>query len=95
MDRANYDPVLCVTFRTVLIANNITQINKDMNLNITLEEVKLCKRLNKRTTVDMFELLAKSLAPSIHGHDYIKKAILCLLLGGMEKILPNGTRLRG
>lgn len=83
------------TFRTILIANNVTQINKDMNMNITLEDVKLCKRLAKRGTVDMFELISKSLAPSIHGHDYIKKAILCLLLGGMEKVLPNGTRLRG
>ncbi|XP_072929394.1 DNA replication licensing factor Mcm3 [Epargyreus clarus] len=83
------------TFRTILIANNVTQINKDMNLNISIEDIKLCKRLAKRTTTDMFELLSKSLAPSIHGHDYIKKAILCLLLGGMEKILPNGTRLRG
>ncbi|KAL0881368.1 hypothetical protein ABMA27_001245 [Loxostege sticticalis] len=83
------------TFRTILIANNVTQINKDMNLSVTLEDIKLCKRLAKRATVDMFELLSKSLAPSIHGHDYIKKAILCLLLGGMEKILPNGTRLRG
>ncbi|XP_034828694.1 DNA replication licensing factor Mcm3 [Maniola hyperantus] len=83
------------TFRTILIANNVTQINKDMNLNLTVEDIKLCKNLAKRTTLDMFELLSKSLAPSIHGHDYIKKAILCLLLGGMEKILPNGTRLRG
>lgn len=87
--------ILQYVYRTILIANNVTQINKDMNMNITLEDVKLCKRLAKRGNTDMFELLSKSLAPSIHGHDYIKKAILCLLLGGMEKVLPNGTRLRG
>lgn len=83
------------TFRTILIANNITQINKELNMNLTREDIKVCKRLVKRNNVDIFDLLGKSLAPSIHGHDYIKKAILCLLLGGMEKILPNGTRLRG
>ena len=44
---------------------------------------------------DVFELLAHSLAPTIHGHEHIKKAILCQLLGGVEKVLENGTRLRG
>lgn len=81
------------TFRTVLLANNISLLNKERNLDITREEVMLCKKLAKNT--DIFEILAKSLAPSIHGHEFVKKAILCLLLGGVEKNLPNGTRLRG
>lgn len=80
-------------YRTVLISNNISQLNKENQTNLSREEVAQCKKLAKNK--DIFELLAKSLAPSIHGHEYVKKAILCLLLGGVEKVLPNGTRLRG
>lgn len=81
------------TFRTILIANNISQLNKESTLNVTREEINLCKKLAKHH--DIFDVLSKSLAPSIHGHEYVKKAILCLLLGGIEKNLANGTRLRG
>ncbi|XP_011500712.1 PREDICTED: DNA replication licensing factor Mcm3 [Ceratosolen solmsi marchali] len=83
-------------FRTVLIANSITQLTKEANLNISHDDVTMCKNLSKNNPQkNIFELLSKSLAPSIHGHEYIKKAILCLLLGGSEKILQNNTRLRG
>ncbi|OXU23680.1 hypothetical protein TSAR_010687 [Trichomalopsis sarcophagae] len=83
-------------FRTILIANNISQLSKEAELHISHDDVTLCKNLSKsKAQKNIFELLSKSLAPSIHGHEYVKKAILCLLLGGTEKILANGTRLRG
>lgn len=81
------------TFRTILIANNISQLNKESTLSVSREEINMCKKLAKHN--DIFDILSKSLAPSIHGHEYVKKAILCLLLGGIEKNLANGTRLRG
>jgi len=83
------------SFRTVLLVNNLIQKGQEENMNITGDDVQKCKSLSKKEKKRIFNLLSKSLAPSIHGHDYVKKALLCLLLGGVEKVLPNGTRLRG
>ncbi|KAF5272308.1 hypothetical protein FQR65_LT04966 [Abscondita terminalis] len=82
------------TFRTVIIACNISQLSKEASPSISRSDIARCKEL-VAANKDIFSLLAKSLAPSIHGHEYIKRAILCLLLGGVEKVLENGTRLRG
>lgn len=35
------------------------------------------------------------MAPQIYGHEFIKKAIACLVFGGSPKKLPDGTKLRG
>lgn len=60
---------------------------------LTDTDVRNINTVSKKKNV--FELLSQSLAPSIYGHDHIKKAILLLLLGGMEKNLANGTHIRG
>ena len=60
---------------------------------MTDTDIRNINKLSKRRNI--FHLLAQSLAPSIYGSDYIKKAILLLLLGGEEKNLKNGAHIRG
>uniref|UniRef100_A0A1J3IFD2 DNA replication licensing factor MCM3 n=1 Tax=Noccaea caerulescens TaxID=107243 RepID=A0A1J3IFD2_NOCCA len=81
-------------FRTILIANNINLLNKEANAPIySPQDLQDIKKIAARN--DAFDLLARSLAPSIYGHAGIKKAVILLLLGGLEKNLKNGTHLRG
>jgi DNA replication licensing factor MCM3 len=85
-------------FRTVILANNIILLSSKSGggiaqVSITDTDIRNINKVSKNKRV--LEMLSQSLAPSIYGHDYIKKAILLLLLGGVEKNLENGTHLRG
>ncbi|XP_062308834.1 MCM3 minichromosome maintenance deficient 3 (S. cerevisiae), like isoform X2 [Osmerus eperlanus] len=83
------------TFRTTLLANNIKLMSKEIVPTFSADDINKIKKFCKAHSKDVFEHLSRSLAPSIYGHEYIKKAILCLLLGGNETNLENGTRIRG
>jgi DNA replication licensing factor MCM3 len=81
------------TFKTIIIATSLKQINSQIHQRFSGQEIREIKTISKRT--DVFSLLGRSLAPSIYGHEKIKKAALLQLLGGVEKNLLSGTRLRG
>uniref|UniRef100_A0A8C9QSM9 DNA replication licensing factor MCM3 n=1 Tax=Scleropages formosus TaxID=113540 RepID=A0A8C9QSM9_SCLFO len=83
------------TFRTIMIACHVKQMSKEVSPTFSADDVAKIKRFSQSHSKDVFDQLARSLAPSIHGHEYIKKAILCMLLGGVEKVLENGSRIRG
>ncbi|XP_035764558.1 DNA replication licensing factor MCM3 [Neolamprologus brichardi] len=83
------------TFRTIMIACHIKQMTKEVSPCFTADDVAKIRNFSQTRSKDVFDQLARSLAPSIHGHEYIKKAILCMLLGGVEKVLENGSRIRG
>eukprot|EP01039_Chlorochromonas_danica_P000197 gene197-207_t len=81
-------------FRTVLICNNVSVIGKEVGaVRLTGNDVKNIRDISARE--DVLDVMARSLCPSIFGHDYIKKALILQLLGGCERVLENGTHLRG
>ncbi|KIK71425.1 hypothetical protein GYMLUDRAFT_235744 [Collybiopsis luxurians FD-317 M1] len=85
-------------FKSLLIANNINLLTSKIGggiaqTSLTDTDIRNINQLSKKSNI--FGLLSGSLASSIYGHEYIKRAILLLLLGGAEKNLPNGTHIRG
>ncbi|MES1918279.1 MCM DNA helicase complex subunit mcm6 [Bonamia ostreae] len=46
-------------------------------------------------TPNIYERLAASIAPDVFGHDEVKKGVLLMLLGGVNKTTFDGIKLRG
>ncbi|KZV16445.1 DNA replication licensing factor mcm5-A-like [Dorcoceras hygrometricum] len=61
--------------------------------NFTREEIEEFKKF--ASDRNAYEQICSKIAPSIFGHDDVKKAVACLLFGGSRKILPDGVKLRG
>ena len=57
------------------------------------DDVKVIKKMAKKK--NLFDIISRSIAPSIYGHNFIKKALVLMLVGGVEKNLKNGTHIRG
>ncbi|XP_047118954.1 DNA replication licensing factor Mcm5 isoform X1 [Schistocerca piceifrons] len=60
---------------------------------VTAEEEDSFRRL--AASPNIYERIARSVAPSIFGFADIKKAIACLLFGGSRKRMPDGLTRRG
>lgn len=82
-------PIVDTNLNLHMNSNSISSFNTLFTEEEEEEYLKLSRQKN------IYSLLAKSIAPSIYGNEDIKKAILCLLMGGSKKILPDGMRLRG
>ncbi|KIH90858.1 minichromosome maintenance protein 7 (cell division control protein 47) [Sporothrix brasiliensis 5110] len=59
-------------------------------------EPQLVRRIEQfRQSGQVYEYLAKSIAPEIFGHLDVKKALLLLLVGGVTKQMGDGMKIRG
>ena len=74
----------------------------------SIEQLKIRAHISDQGVVDdmeefqalaadpqLYDRLAKSLAPEIYGHVDVKKALLLLMVGGVNRTLPDGMKIRG
>ncbi|MCD6523759.1 MAG: DNA replication protein, partial [Thermococcus sp.] len=81
-------------FKKVLEVNHIEQLSKEIEeLEITPEDEQKIRELAKRK--DIVDAIVDSIAPAIWGHKIVKKGIALALFGGVPRVLPDGTKLRG
>lgn len=74
-----------------------TQIDDNELLDEDSDEDEEERRIveEMRTTPQLYDKLAASMAPTIYGHADIKHGVLLQLVGGLHKQTPEGIKLRG
>lgn len=85
-------------FTTFVVANHITLLSGAegrASVDSSIHEEDIGNFIDYSKKGHVLSRMSKSIAPSICGHDYIKKALLLFLIGGKERNLANGTHLRG
>ena len=66
---------------------------EDASKHMTRGEKEIVTRMQNEE--DLYNKLAKSIAPSVFGHEEVKKGILLMLFGGVHKTTQEGMKLRG
>jgi len=85
-------------FKTFVVSNHIALLGGAegrTHVDSSVADADIRNVLNFSSVSNVFSRLSRSIAPSIFGHEFIKKALLLLLIGGKEQNLANGTHLRG
>jgi DNA replication licensing factor MCM3 len=81
-------------FRALIVATGVRRLSEDLSLP-AFTETDYDNITTLSAEPDVLDQLGSSLAPSIYGYSWIKKALVLLLAGGRERVLGNGTHLRG
>lgn len=77
-----------------LAANNVEPTEQEFEqIELSDEEEKEIEEMGKDP--EIFERIVASIAPSIYGHEQIKKAIALQLFGGVKKGREDGVKSRG
>ncbi|MGQ9469111.1 MAG: LAGLIDADG family homing endonuclease, partial [Nitrososphaerales archaeon] len=81
-------------FRSKIEGNYVEVLGKEPELiQITKEDEELIHSIASQPGA--YERLIESVAPTIHGYETQKEAILLLVTGSPQRVMPDGTTIRG
>jgi len=97
-----YMPLLKSGFRQIsqgLLSDTFIEAHNIIKLNKTEDEEMLAEQLSEEEATricedDFYSKLTTSIAPEIYGHEDVKKALLLMLVGGVDKN-SRGMKIRG
>ncbi|XP_054716412.1 DNA replication licensing factor mcm7-B-like [Uloborus diversus] len=78
---------------TFLEAHRLTKMNKTEDDELNEQNMSKAEAEQIRNTYN-YDRMSSSIAPEIFGHQDVKKALLLLLVGGVDRN-PNGMKIRG
>ena len=88
-----------LSYKLIFVANSIRHVNEkdrreeDEAFQLTQDDREFVNKM--RAKKDLYSRIATCIAPSVYGHDEIKRGILLMILGGVMKHTPEGIKLRG
>jgi len=80
-------------FSTTIEANNVVRFGDEQVVELTDEDKKAIKDWSKKPNIA--DIIYRSIAPSIYGHDFIKKGLTLAMFGGVPKDVNDKHRIRG
>lgn len=80
-------------FSTYIEAVNVRRINEIGENELTDDDKFEIKKLGKNPNIA--SIIFNSIAPSIYGHEFVKKALSVAMFGGMSKDVQGKHRIRG
>eukprot|EP00824_Muranothrix_gubernata_P004390 TRINITY_DN1556_c1_g1_i1.p1 TRINITY_DN1556_c1_g1~~TRINITY_DN1556_c1_g1_i1.p1 ORF type:complete len:831 (+),score=204.27 TRINITY_DN1556_c1_g1_i1:41-2494(+) len=96
-----------LTYKLIFLASSVQPVDarfgvvdirdkdneEDVESQFTPEEREEINRMNGQPR--LYQRMVDSIAPTVFGHDEIKRGVLLMLFGGVHKTTPEGMTLRG
>jgi len=80
-------------FQTIVEVNNLKRQGDEDVIDLTDDDKHEIRRLSKQP--DIAKKIITSIAPSIYGHEFIKKSLALAMFGGESKDVGGRHRIRG